>query len=90
MIQSNRLTIIPSDGAVYLDNYVTIDLDLSGCGIPPNVHALQWLNNKGHIEDISNMVHNIEITELPEWALKCVAVCEEDYKLKSAAGMNNG
>lgn len=87
MIQSNRITIIPSDGAVYLDDYVTINLDLSECGIPSNVHALQWLDGKGHIEDISNEVHNIEITELPDWALKCIEVYEKDFNEKYPNGI---
>lgn len=86
MIQSNRVTIIPSDGAVYLDEHVTIQLDLSNCGIPDNVQALQWKDNKGHIEDYSNDVHNIEITELPEWAIKCIEVYEKDFNEKYPDG----
>lgn len=81
MIQSNRVTIIPSDGAVYLDTYVYIDLDLSDCGIPEDVHALQWLNNSGHIEYKSEWVHNEPITELPDWAIKCMAKWEQAFNI---------
>jgi hypothetical protein len=42
MIQTHRLTIIPSDKAVYCDAATYLDLDLSQCGIPKNIHALQW------------------------------------------------
>lgn len=79
MIQSNRVTIIPSDGAVYLDEWVYINLDLSDCGIPENVQALQWLNGSGHIEDYSNEVDNESITSLPDWALRCIHKWEQEY-----------
>lgn len=82
MIPNNRLTIIPSDGAVYFDDLVTINLDLSSCGIPSNVQALQWLNGIGHIEDYSNEVENIAITELPDWALNCIQVYAIDLANK--------
>lgn len=42
MIQTRRLTIIPSDGAVYTDDGVKIELDLSSCNVPEEIHALQW------------------------------------------------
>ena len=73
MINSNRLTIIPSDGAVYFDEIVHLDLNLSDCGIPANVHALQWLDGKGHIEIDEIFTPNQHITELPQWALNCSA-----------------
>lgn len=81
MAQSNRVTIIPEDGAVYLDEYVYIHLDLSDCGIPDDVHALQWLNNEGEIESKSEWVSNQHITELPTWALNCIAKWEEAYQV---------
>lgn len=78
-----RLTIIPSD------NFVSVDgdgshqpLDLSVCGIPPEVHALQWYENRGWIEfddpaDPFAPKHpNEDIYLLPEWALNCVEVWE--------------
>lgn len=81
MIQSNRVTIIVDDGAVYLDVHVYLYLDFSQCGIPEDVHALQWLDDKGHIEYRGQFVQNEEITELPAWAIKCVAKWEEAYQI---------
>jgi hypothetical protein len=85
MVQSNRVTIIVDDGAVYLDEYVYLDLDLSGCDIPEDVHALQWIDNAGQIEFRSNWVSNQKITELPEWAINCVNKWEEAYQANPPA-----
>ena len=38
-INSNRLTIIVDDGTVITDTEQLINLDLSNCGIPTDVHA---------------------------------------------------
>lgn len=81
MIQSNRVTIIVEDGAVYLDQYAYAGLDFSSCDIPNGVHALQWLNGSGQIEFKSNWVLNEEITALPTWALACIEKWEEAYQL---------
>jgi hypothetical protein len=78
MIQSNRVTIIVDDKAVYLDQYVYDDLDFSNCGISEDIHALQWMIDKGHIE-YRDARHNLDITELPEWAIKCVEQWEIAY-----------
>lgn len=76
-----RLTIIPSDGYVAVDGAPKVQpLDLSGCGIPADVHALQWYENRGWIEfrdddgPFTPKPANQEITELPQWANACVAV----------------
>lgn len=78
-----RLTIIPSDNAVYKDGvmkaWINPALDLSSCGIPSNVHALQWYGTYGDIEfdpaePDSPKPPNAHITELPSWALNCVEV----------------
>jgi hypothetical protein len=74
-----RLTIIPSDKAVYKDGvmkaWTAPELDLSGCGIPSNCHALQWYDTYGEIEfDGNPRPPNEAITQLPQWALNCVAV----------------
>jgi hypothetical protein len=84
MVQSNRVTIIPSDGAVYLDLWVYSNLDLSKCGIPEDVHALQWMTDSGHIEyvdtpDDSPKPDHDYITELPDWAIKCIEQWEIAY-----------
>lgn len=59
MITTKRLTIVPSDGAVYTDGGVLINLDLTSCGVPENIHALQWNNpvyrTKSALEAISNL-----------------------------------
>jgi hypothetical protein len=77
-MESNRLTVIVDDLAVYRDQAVFLQLDLSQCGIADDIHALQWLNGKGHIE-YRDTRPNLEITELPEWALKCIEKWEEAY-----------
>ena len=72
-----KLTIITADNAVYKDNVSYLDLDLSACGIPSNVSALQWQDTSGWIEDKSALVDNLAITELPAWATACVAKWDE-------------
>lgn len=75
-----RLTIIPSDGAVYFqeletdDLTIVLDLDLSF--IDPTVHALQWHVDAGWIEYIGPL--NVNISEIPEWAM-------DAYNLADAA-----
>lgn len=78
-----RLTIIPIDNAVYKDGVMKAwalpALDLATCGIPANVHALQWYDTYGDIEFDAPQPGapkppNEAITELPQWAINCVAV----------------
>jgi hypothetical protein len=71
-----RLTILPIDSAVYRDAGNYLDLDLSSCGIPADVHALQWDGSAGHIE-FTDTRENEEITTLPDWANACVAKWDE-------------
>lgn len=78
-MESNRLTIIVKDSAVYRDQGVLMNLDLSSCGIPADVHALQWFNNEGHVEYFGP-VPNSSITELPSWASNCIAIWETAYQ----------
>jgi hypothetical protein len=66
-----KLTIIPSDGSVGEDGKFYLELDLSSCGIPPNVHALQWQDTAGWIE-FKDPVPNEEISSLPAWASCCM------------------
>jgi len=86
-----RLTIIPVDGAVYNDNVNYTELDLSSCGIPADVHALQWDvhalqwdGSAGHIE-FTDTRENEEITVLPDWANACVAKWDEADAARIAA-----
>ena len=64
-----KLTIIPSDGAVY-ENEVSY-LNLIWEGTPANVHALQWQDVAGWIEYADGT--NEDITELPQWADNAMA-----------------
>lgn len=65
-----KLTIIPIDGNVKKDGIGYIDLDLSSCGIPSNVRALQWQETLGWLEFWDQ--DNQDITELPSWANCCL------------------
>lgn len=73
-----RLTIIPSDGLVGVDNQFFSDLDLSTCAIPVNVHALQWYETEGELEFVSNpdrtKPQNELLIEVPSWANACAEV----------------
>jgi len=78
-----RLTIIPVDGAVYKDDLVYLELDLTSCQIPNNVWALQWNGTSGHIE-FNTTTPNENITSLPAWATACLDVWEaKDYEIKN-------
>ena len=68
-----RLTIIPSDGAVYVDTVCHSGLTWSGT--PVDVHALQWYDVGGWIE-FKTGGQNEQITTLPEWANNAVAAWE--------------
>jgi hypothetical protein len=70
MINSNRLTIIVEDGTVITDTASYNHLDLSTCGIPSGVHALQWLDNSGEVE-FNGVQHNQYVNNLPDWAVNC-------------------
>jgi hypothetical protein len=65
------LTIIPVDGNVIKDKVGYIDLDLSSCGIPSNVRALQWQETSGWLEFWDQQNENI--TALPSWVNCCLA-----------------
>jgi hypothetical protein len=67
-----KLTITPVDGSVGEDGKFYLDLDLSSCAIPANVHALQWDGTAGWIEFNSALIANQPITELPAWANCCM------------------
>ena len=73
-----QLTIIPVDGFVGKNNMSEscLDVDLTSCNIPANVHALQWDGVVGYIE-FNTAIPNEEITVLPTWANCCVTKCDE-------------
>jgi hypothetical protein len=66
------LTIVPIDGNVIKDEVGYLKLDLSSCGIPSNVRALQWQETKGWLEFWDKQ--NEDITSLPSWVDCCLAV----------------
>lgn len=75
----NKLTVVPIDGAVYVDGVSLIGLDLSTAQIPDEVHALQWIGNidppRGWIEFKQELgLPNEAIEELPQWALTAQAL----------------
>lgn len=83
-----RLVIVSSEGLVGNGGKFYENLDLSDCGIPSNVRALQWEEyepNKGHIEFKSALVQNQDITELPIWADACIVKWQEAYDAEQAA-----
>jgi hypothetical protein len=65
------LTIIPVDGNVKKDGVGYLNLDLSLCGIPSNIRALQWQETSGWIEFWDKQ--NEDITTLPSWVDCCLA-----------------
>ena len=77
-----KLTIIKNDGAVYNDNVSYANLSLPT--IPTDVHALQWNNDKGHIEFIDNVKANETITELPSWANDALTAWQTVYEAEQA------
>ena len=66
------LTIIPIDGNVKKDGVGYLELDLSSCGIPSNVRALQWQETSGWLEFWDKQ--NEDITALPNWVDCCLSV----------------
>jgi hypothetical protein len=66
-----KLTIIPADNSVGENDKFYIDLDLSSCNIPSDVHALQWQDTAGWIE-FNEPIPNEEISSLPAWANCCM------------------
>lgn len=77
-----RLTIIPSDKNVGINNEFLTGLDLSTCGIPDNVHALQWYETEGELEFINNPDRtkpmNESLLEIPQWANNCVMIWNQE------------
>jgi hypothetical protein len=74
-----RITVIPSDGAVYKDGVSYSGLTLSN--VPSDVHALQWDTDKGWIEFVNESEFrrppNEPITELPAWVNTALAAWDE-------------
>lgn len=67
-----RISIITDDNCVVKDG-VGYSLDLSSCGIPSNIHALQWDGSSGEIEYNDGTAQH-DIDALPSWATSAVGV----------------
>lgn len=72
------LTVIPSEATVGIgtaenNRKFHSELDLSTCGIPQDIWALQWYGTHGHIEH-TNGAGNLSIDALPSWANACIEV----------------
>ena len=85
----SNITIIVEDGAVYLDGIALAGLNLSTCGIPDGVHALQWKTNLGWIEfkenpDFTKPANEV-INSLPDWANNCVNAFNAQIAANEAA-----
>lgn len=78
-----KLTIIKNDGAVYKDHVSYANLSLPT--VPSDVHALQWNNDKGHIEFVDNVKANEAITELPSWANDALTAWQTAYDAEQQA-----
>jgi hypothetical protein len=84
-----KLTIIPSDGAVYKDGVSYSNLDLAA--VPADVHALQFndASNAGWIEfvqdDFGDKAANEKITSLPAWATTAISKWDEAKAAEEAA-----
>lgn len=83
MITSNRITILMPDNAVYLDQGVYQSLDLTTCGVPDYVRALDWMNGSGEIHNYDSSVPHEQVSVLPDWAVKCIEKWEERNNLET-------
>lgn len=82
-----RLVIIKTTNTVGKDGLFINGLDLSGCGLPANLWALQWNENGdniGHIEYNSPNISNEEITQIPTWANDCINVWQAELDRQAA------
>ena len=74
-----RLVIVTQTASVGKDEVFFEELDLSSCGVPVNVWALQWYDTYGHIEFMGT-APNEAISALPDWANNCLAVWQIAYE----------
>jgi hypothetical protein len=79
-----KLTIMTETSSVGKDGLFFDNLNLTQCGVPPDVWALQWQDSTGHIEFNSASVQNQDITSLPTWANNCLAVWQVAYDVSIA------
>lgn len=86
--ETSRMTIVPGDRTMYLDQGSYSELDFSNISIPAYVCVLHWKPSLGfgwieHHEPEDPFTQtkpdNERITELPQWALQCYAVWEQAH-----------
>jgi hypothetical protein len=78
-----KLTIIPSDQAVYKDGLCFSGLTLAN--VPLDIHALQWTADTGWIEFTGHSKPNEEITTLPIWVNGCLEEWQNAYDAEQVA-----
>lgn len=82
-----RVVIVKTTNTVIKDGVTRDNLDLSSCGLPDNLWALQWNeqgDESGHIEYKGADVQNDNITELPSWATSCLTVLQAKLDAEEA------
>lgn len=84
---SDRVSIIKADNAVGVNGFFYSGLDLSECGCPENLWALQWNEQGGEVGHIeyNGDAQNESIAEFPAWATACVAKWQEAEDARLAA-----
>ena len=83
-----RVVIVKTTNTVIKDGVARDDLDLSSCGLPDNLWALQWNeqgDESGHIEYKGADAQNDSITELPSWATSCLTVLQVQLDAEAQA-----
>lgn len=89
---TQRFTVCPVDGTVYMDQGSYGGLDFSNIVIPSDISVLHWKPqlNMGWIEYVEpedpftqTKPDNLRIEELPQWALECYTVWEQRHTQNS-------
>ena len=91
-----QLTIVRPDSLVIVDGQ-SQHFDLSGFDLPPNLHALQWSLDRGHMEYTNQP--NDNLNTLPDWTTAVIEEhrrvtdqqqAEQDKQAKAALFTGNG
>ena len=83
MNKPTLLTILPSDGNISKPEGCFLELDLSSCSIPEDIHAFHWWGDRGIIE-FTDTRPNEEVSTLPVWADACSSLWEQkNYEIKN-------
>lgn len=73
-----NLVVIPSDGNITKNNRCFLELDLSSCNIPTNIHCFRWENGSGEIEYVDSTPHDqVDSSTIPEWVNSCVTIVDQ-------------